>query len=144
MDQQQAKTRIDKLKAEINHHRYLYYALDAPELTDAAFDSLNNELKRLEGEFPELVTADSPTQRVGAAPLEKFQKVTHVQPMMSLFDAFSRDDMQDWEGRLRKIVPSAKLSYYAELKMDGLAMSLLYRNGSFVRGATRGDGKVGE
>jgi DNA ligase (NAD+) len=144
MNKDLAQKRIEKLRNEINHHRYLYYVLDAPELSDAMFDSLNNELKKLEGEYPELITPDSPTQRVGAAPLEKFEKVTHNRPMMSLFDAFTREDMFDWQGRIDKLVPGTKWQYYAELKMDGLAMSLLYRGGKFVQGATRGDGKVGE
>lgn len=170
MTKTDAQARIEKLRDEINHHRYLYYALDAPVLTDAMFDSLNNELKKLEADYPDLVTSDSPTQRVGAAALDKFEKVTHSQPMMSLFDAFSEQDMADWQGRILKILEAAtsptstssqlsnckgegvitkeggELSggYYAELKMDGLAMSLIYQNGKFVQGATRGDGKVGE
>lgn len=144
MTKLEAQARIEKLREEINHHRYLYYALDAPELTDAMFDGLNNELKKIEAEFPELITPDSPTQRIGAEPLDKFQKVTHSQPMMSLFDAFSEQDMLDWQGRLQKIVPGTSWQYFAELKMDGLAMSLIYKEGKFVQGATRGDGKVGE
>jgi DNA ligase (NAD+) len=144
MTKTEAQARIEKLRSEINHHRYLYYALDAPELTDAMFDSLNNELKKLEAEYPDLVTPDSPTQRVGAAPLDKFEKVTHSQPMLSLFDAFNEQDMAEWQGRLDKLAPGSDWQYYAELKMDGLAMSLLYERGKFARGATRGDGKVGE
>lgn len=144
MNKDEAIKRIDKLKEEINRHRYLYYVQDQIEITDAMFDSLNNELKRIEAEFPELVTPDSPTQRVGAAPLDKFEKVRHRELMLSLADAFTRDDMRDWQVRMQKMVPSAKWRYYAELKMDGLAMSLLYRQGKFVQGATRGDGQVGE
>jgi len=157
MTKQEAQNRIEKLRTEINQHRYLYYVLDTPEITDAMFDSLNNELKKLEVQFPELITPDSPTQRVGAAPLEKFEKVVHSLPMLSLSDAFDEKEMQEWESRLKKILQSqhtpsisghpsqrGELSYYAELKMDGLAMSLLYRQGVFVQGATRGDGSVGE
>ncbi|MEI8360627.1 MAG: NAD-dependent DNA ligase LigA [bacterium] len=144
MEKIEAIKRIEKLRLEINNHRYLYYVLDAPELTDAMFDSLNNELKILEAQYPELITPDSPTQRIGAAPLDKFNKVAHARAMMSLFDAFTREDMYEWEARLKKIVPMEKWQYYVELKMDGLAMSLVYREGKFFQGATRGDGKVGE
>jgi DNA ligase (NAD+) len=145
--------RIEKLREEINYHRYLYHVLDKPEISDAALDSLKNELEKLEKENPEFVTADSPTQRVGGEPLDKFKKVRHSSPMMSLFDAFSEKDVRDWEGRLKKIMgekpPQPPLSgghfeYYCELKMDGLAAALIYENGIFKQGATRGDGRVGE
>lgn len=103
MDKQQIKKRIEKLRKEINYHRYLYHVLDKAEISDAALDSLKNELQKLEQEFPEFITPDSPTQRVGGAPLKEFKKVEHATPMMSLFDAFSEEDMRDWEGRLKKI-----------------------------------------
>lgn len=141
---QDIKQRIDKLKAEIDHHRYLYHVLDKQEISEAALDSLKNELFKLEQEHPELITADSPTQRVAGEASAKFVKVEHSQPMMSLYDAFSPEDMKDWEGRMERILPGQKFNYYCELKMDGLAMSLVYRQGVFVRGATRGDGRVGE
>jgi DNA ligase (NAD+) len=145
MTMNEAQKRIDKLVAEIERHRYLYYVLDAPELTDAMFDSLNNELKRIEAEFPELVSPDSPTQRVGGKPLAKFSKVRHSEPMLSLADAFSRQDMLDWQQRLEKILDGPLPGgYYAELKLDGLAMNLAYHGGLFVQGATRGDGQIGE
>ncbi len=151
MDKKQAKERIEKLKKEINHHRYLYHVLDRQEISEGALDSLKNELFKLEQEFPELTTSDSPTQRVAGKPLEKFKKVEHSSPMLSLFDAFSPEDMRDWEERTRKLLaPSPSPSrereggYYAELKMDGLAMSLIYEKGFFKIGATRGDGRVGE
>lgn len=143
MSKQQIKDRIAKLKKEIDHHRYSYHVLDKSEISDAALDSLKNELFKLEQENPEFITPDSPTQRVGGEPLDKFNKVRHDQPMMSLFDAFSEDDMYDWEGRMRRIVDT-KFDYYCELKMDGLAMSLVYEKGLFAQGATRGDGQVGE
>lgn len=143
MDKLQAENRIKKLRDEINHHRYLYHVLDKLEISDAALDSLKNELFKLEQEYPELITSDSPTQRIGGMPVEKFQKVTHDTPMMSLFDAFSEQDMRDWEGRMQKI-KNLDYNYFCELKLDGLAMSLRYENGFFVQGATRGDGKVGE
>jgi len=144
MDKQQAKKRIKKLRDEINHHRYLYHVLDKTEISDAALDSLKNELAKLEQEYPELITPDSPTQRIGGKPLDKFNKVHHSAPMMSLFDAFSREDMEDWEKRLDKLMPGQKFDYYSELKLDGLAVALVYKNGKFNLGATRGDGVIGE
>ena len=149
MKKTEAKKRIEKLRDEINHHRYLYHVLDKPNVNDAAFDSLKNELEKLEERFPEFITPDSPTRRVGGEPLDKFEKVAHSSPMMSLFDAFTEDDMREWEDRLLKILNLKKknfspLQYYCELKLDGLAGALRYRNGSFVLGATRGDGKIGE
>ncbi|MCK5319781.1 NAD-dependent DNA ligase LigA [Candidatus Parcubacteria bacterium] len=145
MNKQEAENRIEKLKKEINHHRYLYHVLDKQEISEGALDSLKNELFKLEQEYPEFITADSPTQRVEGKPLDKFGKVAHEPPMLSLFDAFSAQDMADWEGRAKKIIKSKfNLDYYCELKFDGLAMSLRYENGIFTKGATRGNGKVGE
>ncbi|MFA6307164.1 MAG: NAD-dependent DNA ligase LigA [Patescibacteria group bacterium] len=164
MDKEQAKKRIAKLRSEIETYRYAYHVLDKSLISDAALDSLKNELEKLEREFPEYITPDSPTQRVGGAPLEKFNKVKHSAPMMSIFDAFNPDDMKDWEKRLEKILyptPTLPLvrggskssppyeggvrgGYYAELKMDGLAVALVYEKGQFVLGATRGDGEIGE
>jgi len=143
MTKDQIKNRIEKLRQEIDHHRYLYHVLDQIEISDAALDSLKNELFKLEQEYPEFITPDSPTQRVGGKALDKFDKVTHETPMLSLFDAFSEQDMRDWEDRMRKIKNIA-YNYFCELKLDGLAMSLRYEKGFFVQGATRGDGKVGE
>ena len=154
MDKKEAQKRIEKLREEINHHRYLYHVLDKIEISDAALDSLKHELEKLEEKYPDLITPDSPTQRVGGKPLAKFKKVEHSKPMISLYDAFSKEEMADWEKRIKKLVsqssalglPKAELlgGYYAEMKMDGLAVSLIYENGVFVRGATRGDGKIGE
>lgn len=150
MDKNKIKKRIEKLKSEINHHRYFYHVLDKAEISDGALDSLKNELFKLELEYPEFITPDSPTQRVGGKPLDKFRKVEHSSPMMSLFDAFSPKDMEDWEKRLEKIknedyrFKSSQLDYYCELKLDGLAMNLKYKKGVFIQGATRGDGKIGE
>jgi DNA ligase (NAD+) len=149
MNREQAKTRIEKLREEIDYYRYQYHVLDKTEISDAALDSLKNELFKLEQEYPEFITADSPTQRVGGQPLPKFEKVRHSQPMMSLFDAFSEEDIRDWEERIKKIINyklqiTNKLNYYCELKMDGLAASLVYENGFLDRGATRGDGTTGE
>lgn len=145
MTKNEAKNRIDKLKAEIDYHRYNYHVLDRESISPAALDSLKNELFRLENEFPELVTPDSPTQRVSGAVLDKFKKVTHSRPMISLFDAFSEDDMHAWKERNDNYLKRPlKAEYYCELKLDGLAINLRYKNGLLIQGATRGDGKVGE
>ena len=144
MDRQQAKKRIEKLRSEIEKYRYAYHALDKSLISDAALDSLKNELEKLEREYPELITPDSPTQRVAGEPLAKFNKVRHASAMRSLYDAFSPEDMKDWEKRMEKIFPGQKFDYYAELKMDGLAVALVYEKGKFVLGATRGDGETGE
>lgn len=145
MNRGEAKIRIDKLKAEIDFHRHNYHVLDRETISPAALDSLKNELYHLELEFPDLITPDSPTQRVSGKPLAKFKKIIHSQAMISLFDAFSEEDMLSWEERnsnylKRKITED----YYCELKLDGLAINLRYENGLLVSGATRGDGKVGE
>ena len=145
MTKSDAKNRIAKLKKEIDLHRYNYHVLDRETISPAALDSLKNELFRLENEFPELVTPDSPTQRVAGAPLAKFKKAVHSQPMISLFDAFSEADMRDWEGRNNNYLDrDLEPEYYCELKLDGLAISLKYENGLLVQGATRGDGRTGE
>ncbi len=144
MDKKQTKNRVEKLKEVIRRHRYQYHVLDEPKVTDAVFDTLKNELEELERQFPEFITPDSPTQRVGGRALEKFKKVSHSVPMLSLHDAFGEQEMKDWEERILKLVPGEDLDYFCELKLDGLAISLLYEKGVFVRGATRGDGKTGE
>ena len=145
MDRNQAKERIKKLREEINYHRYLYHVLDREEISDAALDSLKNELQKLEEEFPDLITPDSPSERVGGEPLKQFRKIRHAVRMISLNDAFSREDLNDWEARIKKLLPdSLKLDYFAEAKGDGFAVSLIYENGILKTGATRDDGAVGE
>ncbi len=144
MDKPQAKQRIEKLKKEINHHRYLYHVLDTQEISDAALDSLKHELYKLEQEYPEFITPDSPTQRVGGKPLDKFEKVRHKVPMLSIEDVFSEEELKDWQERIQKLVPHERFDYFAELKIDGFAISLVYKNGVFVEGSTRGDGIIGE
>jgi len=144
MKKEEAKKRIEKLKELINHHRYLYHVLDKQEIDDEAFDSLKHELYKLEQQFPEFITPDSPTQRVGGEPLKEFKKVEHGISMLSLEDIFSEKELQDWENYLKRLKPSAQLEYFAELKIDGFAVALIYKNGVFSVGATRGDGKVGE
>jgi DNA ligase (NAD+) len=120
------------------------HVLDALSISEAALDALKHELYKLEQEFPELVTKDSPTQRVAGKASAGFQKVTHVAPMLSIEDVFSRDEADAWVARIQKLAPNAKLDFFGELKMDGLAVSLVYQDGAFVQGATRGDGRVGE
>lgn len=144
MTREEAKKRIEKLKAEINYHRYLYHVLDRQEISDAALDSLKHELFRLEQQFPEFITPDSPTQRVGGTPLPEFKKWRHEVPMLSMEDVFSPEELSDWKNRVQKLLPHEKFDYYAEIKMDGLAVTLVYEDGLFKVGATRGDGKVGE
>jgi len=144
MNQEEAKKRIEKLKETINYHRYLYHVKDVEKISAGALDSLKHELFLLEQEFPQLITPDSPTQRVEGKVLDKFEKVEHLTRMLSLNDVFSFDELAAWEKRLGRIVPIIKGGYFAEIKMDGLAVSLIYRNGSLWRAATRGDGMVGE
>ncbi|MCB9802847.1 NAD-dependent DNA ligase LigA [Candidatus Nomurabacteria bacterium] len=144
MTEKEAKIRIAKLIKEIQHHRHLYYTLDRQEISDAAFDYLEKELLDLEKEFPDLARADSPTQRVGGKALAKFKKVKHQSKILSLADAFSKEDLLDWQTRNEKILAEKIKNYYTELKLDGLTVVLTYQNGIFVRGVTRGDGQVGE
>jgi len=143
MTKKEAKERILKLRSELEHHRYLYHVLDRQEISDAAWDSLKNELARLEAQFPDLVTSDSPTQRVGGQPLPAFKQVAHQQPMLSLHDVFDQQEIQAWETRNKKIVRS-DFDYFVELKVDGVAVALIYRDGRLAQAATRGDGRTGE
>jgi len=142
MDLQQARERVEELRAVIEKNNRLYYDQDAPELEDFEYDALNRELKALEAQYPELVTAASPTQYVGGTASTKFSKVAHTVKMESLQDAFSFDELREFDTRVREagIVPE----YVVEVKIDGLSVSLEYQNGAFVRGSTRGDGLVGE
>ena len=143
MDKEEARQRIKKLRETINHHRYLYHVQDKQEISDEALDSLKKELWDLEQEYPELITVDSPTQRIGGKPLKQFKKIKHPERMLSLNDAFSEEDMEDWEKRIKKLV-SEPLDYYCELKLDGLAIELIYGNGVLQTCSTRGDGSIGE
>lgn len=144
MTKPEAKTRVEKLKQEINRYRYEMHVLDDLSISEAALDALKHELYKLEQEYPELVTADSPTQRVAGKALSGFKKVTHVEPMISIEDVFSSEELEEWLERLKRLEPGAKFDFFSEIKMDGLAMSLVYEDGQFVQGATRGDGRVGE
>lgn len=139
------KQRIEKLRQEIDRYRFAYHVLDEAKISDSALDGLKNELQKLEIEYPQFITPDSPTQRIGGEPLEKFNKFIHSSLMFSLFDAFSSEDMINWENRLKKLLPVNKIfHYFGELKLDGLAAALIYQNGTFFQGATRGNGKIGE
>lgn len=148
MTEAEAKKRIERLRAEINRYRYAYHVLDKSLISDEALDSLKKELFDLESRYPALITKDSPTQRVGGKPLPAFKKVKHETRMISLNDAFSRQDVLDWLERLGNYFGTkkdfARDGYYCDLKMDGLAMELVYENGSFISGSTRGDGLTGE
>jgi DNA ligase (NAD+) len=141
-----AAERIAQLRTEIRRHEERYYALNAPEISDAAFDALMKELERLERENPDLVSADSPTQRVAGRPVDGFDTVTHAAPMLSLDNAYSEEELRDFDERVRKALGEATtdVAYVAELKIDGLSIALTYESGRLVRGATRGDGVRGE
>ncbi len=149
MTKQEAKKRVEKLKKVINYHRYLYHVLDRQEISDAALDSLKHELFKLEQEYPELITPDSPTQRVGGKPLEEFAKVRHSQVILSLEDTFSGEELKDWEERNRRFLGARQRltptwDYFCELKLDGIDIVLTYENGALRTGATRGGGEIGE
>ncbi|AXI08202.1 NAD-dependent DNA ligase LigA [Oceanobacillus sp. 143] len=143
MDKQQAQDQINALKEVLNQYGYEYYVLDSPSVPDSVYDEKLRELRDLEAEFPEFLTDDSPTQRIGGAPLDAFKKVQHNIPMMSLGNAFNEEDLRDFVRRASQGTDEP-VSFVCELKIDGLAVSLTYENGKFVRGATRGDGTTGE
>src|SRR5438874_11663619 len=135
---------IESLREEIRHHEYRYYVLDDPEISDAEFDRLMNELKKLEAAHPELITPDSPTQRVGGKPREGFVKVAHSIPMLSLDNAYSEEELRNWERRVHELSGRNDIEYVCELKLDGMSLALRYERGKLVRGITRGDGNTGE
>ena len=138
------KKEAEKLREDIRHHEYLYYVVDGPEISDAAFDQLMNRLKEMEAAHPDLITPDSPTVRVGGTPREGFQTVRHARAMLSLDNAFSYDALRDWDRRVRQGSGHEDIEYIAEHKFDGLSISLQYQDGVLVRGVTRGDGTTGE
>ncbi|MBQ6149573.1 NAD-dependent DNA ligase LigA [Candidatus Saccharibacteria bacterium] len=145
MEKSAAEKRILKLRELINEYRYNYHVLDKSIMSEAAADSLKHELAQLEAEFPELITPDSPTQRVAGKALDKFEKVTHEKRMISLADVFSTAEVLDWISRNEKLIPGGKISeFFTDIKMDGLACSLKYKDGIFVQAVTRGDGLIGE
>lgn len=136
--------KIESLRDKIRHHESLYYVLDQPEISDAEFDKLMQQLKALEAEHSELITPDSPTQRVGGKPREGFVKVAHSSPMLSLDNTYNEDELRDWERRVHELSSRNDVDYVCELKLDGMSLALIYENGKLVRGVTRGDGAVGE
>lgn len=144
MASEEIRKKVEALRKEIRHHSYLYYVKDAPEITDYEFDHLYRQLVDLEKEYPELVTPDSPTQRVGGKASDDFQKVRFRKPMLSLANAFSADELRDFDRRVKEGLHTDHVEYITELKIDGLSMNLIYENGSLVQGLTRGDGRVGE
>ena len=144
VDLAEVKEKIEKLRAEINHHNYRYYVLDSPEISDAEYDELMRELKQLEDEYPQFLTPDSPTQRVGAAPVEAFGVVEHPLPLLSLGNAFSQEELLAWYTRTSKLVGGRQFDFACEHKIDGLAVALTYVNRQLTTGATRGDGFRGE
>ncbi len=136
--------RIEALREQIRHHEYRYYGLDDPEITDAQFDRLMKQLKKLEAEHPTLITSDSPTQRVGGKPREGFQKVPHSSPMLSLDNTYNAEELRNWERRVHELTGRDEVEYVCELKLDGMSLALRYEDGNLVRGITRGDGSTGE
>ncbi|MGH3089856.1 MAG: NAD-dependent DNA ligase LigA, partial [Rubrobacteraceae bacterium] len=139
------RERLEELREQVRYHGRRYYIEDAPEISDAEYDALYKELEEIEAEHPDLVTPDSPTQRVGGEPLEGFEEVRHAVPMLSLANARKVEDLREWDARVRRLLGAEEEPrYVTELKIDGLAVSLRYENGRLVRGATRGNGTIGE
>ncbi len=143
-DGDMVRDRIENLRREIRHHNRKYYVEDAPEISDYQYDQLMKELESLEAQHPDLITPDSPTQRVGGEPAEEFTTVEHRIAMLSLDNTYSQEELMEFDGRTRKLLPEQEIEYVAELKLDGLGVALVYENGAFVRGVTRGDGQRGE
>ncbi len=144
MTKEEAKKRIAKLRKEINHHNYLYYVLNSPEISDAEYDRLMEELLSLESQYPDLITPDSPTQKIGAPPKEEFGKISHMAPMLSLDSCLDEKEVEDFDRRVKRELGIENIEYVVEPKFDGLSVELVYEKGIFVRGATRGDGYIGE
>ena len=136
---------VESLRSSLNHHLHRYHVLDDPEIADAEFDALFDQLQSLEQAHPELHSDDSPTQRVGATPLSEFAKVPHVLPMLSLDKSTSAQDIDDWVKRCQgRLAAQTQITYTCEPKIDGVAVALIYENGVLVQAATRGDGQIGE
>ena len=139
-----AEKKIEALREKIRHHEYQYFVLDTPEISDQEFDKLTKQLKDLEAEHPELITPDSPTQRVGGKPREGFVKVRHSSPMLSLDNTYSEEELRGWERRVHELSGRSDVDYVCELKLDGMSLALTYEDGKLIRGVTRGDGTTGE
>src|ERR1700693_1606309 len=136
--------KIESLREKIRHHEYLYYVVDNPEISDAEFDKLMQQLKELEAKHPPLITPDSPTKRVGGKPREGFVKVPHSSPMLSLDNTYNEEELRAWERRVHELSGRTDVDYICELKLDGMSLALIYEDGKLVRGITRGDGSIGE
>src|SRR5215468_11976912 len=134
---QDIQEKIDSLRERIRYHEHRYYVLDAPEISDAEFDQLMDQLKRLEAAHPELITPDSPTQRVGGKPREGFIKVRHSSPMLSLDNTYNEDELRAWERRVHELSGRKEVDYVCELKLDGMSLALVYEGGKLARGVTR-------
>ncbi len=143
MEIKTAEKRVKELHTLLNQYSYEYHVLDHPTVPDSEYDRLLKELNDIEAEYPELITSDSPTQRVGGEPLSAFTKVEHKTPMLSLANAFNEEDLRDFDRKVKQAA-GEEYEYVCELKIDGLAISLRYEDGLFVQGATRGDGTIGE
>jgi DNA ligase (NAD+) len=145
---EEASRRAEELRAEIRHHEHLYYVMDSPKISDQEFDALMNELKRIEAAYPDLLTPESPTQRVGGKPAEGFKKVRHSRPMLSLDNAYSEEELRDWDRRVRALAGNLPVEYTTELKLDGLSIAIHYEaadgGARLAYGLTRGDGQIGE
>ncbi|MDZ7261106.1 MAG: NAD-dependent DNA ligase LigA, partial [candidate division KSB1 bacterium] len=145
MTREEAQKEIQRLREEIHYHNYRYYVLDDPVISDAQYDQLMRQLLDLEARFPDLITPDSPTQRVGAPPLTEFETVTHTIPMLSLDNAFDDGEVREFDERVKRFLGTRQdIEYVAEPKLDGLAVELVYERGLFTVGSTRGDGISGE
>ncbi|HDL09633.1 MAG TPA: NAD-dependent DNA ligase LigA, partial [Candidatus Omnitrophica bacterium] len=138
------KKEIEELREKIRYHDYKYYVENMPEISDQAYDALYKKLKELEEKYPQFITPDSPTQRIGGKPLEEFKTVKHRIPMLSMDNTYSEDELRDFDRRVKKLLPKQEVHYVVELKIDGVSVSLIYENGIFVQGATRGDGYQGD
>src|SRR5262245_11475035 len=138
------KARAEELRRLIEHHNYRYYVEAKPEISDKEFDKLLDDLKKLESDYPELITPDSPTQRVGGEPIGSFATVTHRQPMLSIDNTYNPGELREFDRRVHKLLGDETVEYVVELKIDGVAISLTYEKGQFTVGATRGDGERGD
>src|SRR5580704_3862969 len=144
MPTRKVEAEIEELREKLHHHEHLYYVLDRPEISDAEYDRLMRRLQAMEAEHPDLITPDSPTQRVGGKAREGFVKVRHSSPLLSLDNALNEDEMRAFDQRVRELLKGDPYQYVAELKLDGLSMAVHYENGRMARAITRGDGQVGE
>lgn len=144
MSTQSIKEKIEKLRSILNHHNYLYYVLDSPEISDQDFDFLIKSLSKLEEQYPEFLDPLSPTVRVGGSVIKGFNSVEHRQPMLSLSNTYSESDLKEFDARIKKLLNIHEIQYSCELKYDGVAISLIYKNGALVQAVTRGDGLFGD